>query len=200
MCIIRYWCFGKKLYWSGHKIFLSSARFAVGGQVVAIIGVFALDSNPLFHVSSPPLNTTSPLMLSSKGWGSREWVISFMVALVWILFTFFGKLPPSLRYWWSNGMHTSSQVGIMGSILMTKAVCWVTPSKVMVVRSFEVVAAYVLQVPSKYIPLEHFRSIDWEWQGLTRKLIFLFFFRSPYLMCQATGQTFWERAPSFRQC
>ena len=39
----------------------------------------------------------------------------------------------------------------MGSILMTKAVCWVTPSKVMVVRSFEVVAAYVLQVQSRYI-------------------------------------------------
>ena len=31
-------------------------------------------------------------------------------------------------------------------MLMTKAVCWVTPSKVMVVRSFEVVAAYLLQV------------------------------------------------------
>ena len=42
--------------------------------------------------------------------------------------------------------NATSQVGIMGSILMTKAVCWVTPSKVMVVRSFEVVAAYVLQV------------------------------------------------------
>jgi len=81
--------------------------FAIGGQVVAIIGVFALDSKPLFH-----------------GWGSREWVISFMVALV----------------------------GIMGSILMTKAVCWVTPSKVMVVRSFEVVAAYVLQVTVFDVP------------------------------------------------
>ena len=46
------------------------------------------------------------------------WILSFMVALV----------------------------GIIGSILMTKAICWVTPSKVMVVRSFEVVAAYILQV------------------------------------------------------
>ena len=42
-------------------------------------------------------------------------------------------------------------VGILGSILMTKAVCWVTPSKVMVVRSFEVVAAYVLQVPGCFL-------------------------------------------------
>ena len=46
----------------------------------------------------------------------------------------------------SPGKYIFAQVGIMGSILMTKAVCWVTPSKVMVVRSFEVVAAYVLQV------------------------------------------------------
>ena len=51
-------------------------------------------------------------------WDERMWILSFMVALV----------------------------GILGSILMTKAVCWVTPSKVMVVRSFEVVAAYILQV------------------------------------------------------
>ena len=42
----------------------------------------------------------------------------------------------------------------MGSILMTKAVCWVTPSKVMVVRSFEVVAAYVLQVCNSVSPYE----------------------------------------------
>merc|ERR1719219_270391 len=81
--------------------------FGIGGQVVAVIGVFALDSKPLFH-----------------GWGAREWVISFMVALV----------------------------GIMGSIAMTKAVCWVTPSKVMVVRSFEVVAAYILQVNVYDVP------------------------------------------------
>lgn len=43
-------------------------------------------------------------------------------------------------------------VGIIGSILMTKAVCWVTPSKVMVVRSFEVVAAYILQVTVFDVP------------------------------------------------
>lgn len=36
--------------------------------------------------------------------------------------------------------------GVLGSIVMTKAVCWVTPSKVMVIRSFEVVAAYLLQL------------------------------------------------------
>ena len=41
---------------------------------------------------------------------------------------------------------TILQVGIIGSMLMTKAVCWVTPSKVMVIRCFEVVYAYVLQV------------------------------------------------------
>ena len=42
-------------------------------------------------------------------------------------------------------------VGIVGSIMMNLAVCWVTPSKVMVVRSFEVVAAYVLQVPGCFL-------------------------------------------------
>ena len=54
MCIIQYWCFGKKLI---NNVRLSSSiltRFAVGGQVVAVIGVFALDSKPLFHVSPPP--------------------------------------------------------------------------------------------------------------------------------------------------
>ena len=48
----------------------------------------------------------------------------------------------------------------MGSILMTKAVCWVTPSKVMVVRSFEVVAAYVLQVRSKCLPIRRKSSFQ----------------------------------------
>ena len=59
----------------------------------------------------------------------------------------------------------------MGSILMTKAVCWVTPSKVMVVRSFEVVAAYVLQV--------------WIRCFYTTET----FSRSLFLMSQVTGQT-----------
>lgn len=75
--------------------------FAVGGEIVAVVGVLCLDEKPLF-----------------QDWEAKEWVLSFMVALV----------------------------GILGSMLMTKAVCWVTPSKVMVVRSFEVVAAYLLQV------------------------------------------------------
>jgi len=57
-------------------------------------------------------------------WEIREWVLSLMVAMV----------------------------GIMGSIVMTKAICWVTPSKVMVVRSFEVVAAYILQITVFDVP------------------------------------------------
>merc|ERR1712115_287638 len=43
-------------------------------------------------------------------------------------------------------------VGILGSIVMTKAIGWVTPSKVMVVRSFEVVAAYILQITVFNVP------------------------------------------------
>ena len=64
-------------------------------------------------------------------WDERMWILSFMVALV----------------------------GILGSILMTKAVCWVTPSKVMVVRSFEVVAAYILQVTLRLITMEFRQNI-----------------------------------------
>ena len=62
-------------------------------------------------------------------WDERMWILSFMVALV----------------------------GILGSILMTKAVCWVTPSKVMVVRSFEVVFSYLLQVTVFGLPA---RTLD----------------------------------------
>ena len=69
----------------------------------------------------------------------------------------------------------------MGSILMTKAVCWVTPSKVMVVRSFEVVAAYVLQV---WIRIRCFYTIE-------------MFSRSLFLMSQVTGQISWEQLLSF---
>ena len=57
-------------------------------------------------------------------WHIRQWMLSFMIALV----------------------------GILGSIVMTRAVCWVMPSKVMVVRSFEVVAAYILQVTVFDVP------------------------------------------------
>ena len=113
------------------------ARFSIGGQVVSIIGVFALDSKPLFQASICYLNHPFKLVLLDffQDWGSREWVISFLVALVW---------SPSKTF--TSDHCFNLKVGIMGSILMTKAVCWVTPSKVMVVRSFEVVAAYVLQV------------------------------------------------------
>jgi len=37
-------------------------------------------------------------------------------------------------------------LGIVGSILMTKAVCWVSPAKSMVIRSFQVIISYVVQV------------------------------------------------------
>ena len=59
-----------------------------------------------------------------QNWDDRMCILSIMVALV----------------------------GIIGSIMMNIAVCWVTPSKVMVVRSFEVVAAYILQVTVFDIP------------------------------------------------
>ena len=60
------------------------ARFSIGGQVVSIIGVFALDSKPLFQASIYYLNHPFKLFLLDffQDWGSREWVISFLVALV----------------------------------------------------------------------------------------------------------------------
>jgi len=81
--------------------------FGVGGLVVSIVGMFLRDSDHMVQT-----------------WNIKEWMLSFMVALL----------------------------GILGSIAMTKAVCWVTPSKVMVVRSFEVVAAYILQVTVYDVP------------------------------------------------
>jgi len=81
--------------------------FGVGGLVVSLVGMFLRDSEHMIQT-----------------WSIKEWMLSFMVALV----------------------------GILGSIAMTKAVCWVTPSKVMVVRSFEVVAAYILQVTVYDVP------------------------------------------------
>ena len=57
-------------------------------------------------------------------WDSLEWILAFLIALV----------------------------GILGSIIMNKAVCWVTPAKVMVVRSIEVVAAYILQLTVFSVP------------------------------------------------
>ena len=37
-------------------------------------------------------------------------------------------------------------LGIIGSVLMTKAVCWISPSKSMVIRSFQVIISYIVQV------------------------------------------------------
>ena len=37
-------------------------------------------------------------------------------------------------------------LGILGSVLMTKAVCWISPSKSMVIRSFQVIISYIVQV------------------------------------------------------
>jgi len=39
-----------------------------------------------------------------------------------------------------------SVIGIIGAMLMTKAVCWVTPAKTMVIRSLQIIVAYAIQV------------------------------------------------------
>ena len=43
-------------------------------------------------------------------------------------------------------------LGILGSVLMTKAVCWISPSKSMVIRSFQVIISYIVQVGLDSIP------------------------------------------------
>ena len=57
-------------------------------------------------------------------WQLRQWILSFMIAVS----------------------------SILGIIMMTKAVFLLMPSKVMVVRSFEVVVAYILQVTLFEVP------------------------------------------------
>jgi len=63
------------------------------------------------------LYVSDPKVMFSD-WTCNEWVLSCLIAML----------------------------GIMGSIVMNKAVQWVPPSRVMVIRSFEVVAAYILQI------------------------------------------------------
>ena len=45
-------------------------------------------------------------------------------------------------------------LGIIGSVLMTKAVCWISPSKSMVIRSFQVIISYIVQVGVTLDPLQ----------------------------------------------
>jgi len=75
--------------------------FAVGGLIISIIGIFVIDTDPLFN-----------------DWTATTWILCSQQALL----------------------------GIVGSMLMTKAVCWVLPSKLMVIRSFQVIISYAIQV------------------------------------------------------
>jgi len=75
--------------------------FAVGGLFISVIGIFAIDTDPLFH-----------------SWTATTWVLCSQQAAL----------------------------GIVGSMLMTKATCWVSPSKVMVIRSFQIIISYIIQV------------------------------------------------------
>ena len=80
--------------------------FAVGGLVISVIGIFAIDTEPLF-----------------QDWTPTTWILCSQQAAL----------------------------GIVGSMLMTKATCWVSPAKVMVIRSFQIIISYIVQVVSHYI-------------------------------------------------
>ena len=75
--------------------------FAAGGLIISTIGMFGIDTDPLF-----------------TNWTATTWILCSQQAVL----------------------------GIVGSMLMTKAVCWVQPSKVMVIRSFQVIISYAIQV------------------------------------------------------
>jgi len=75
--------------------------FAVGGLVISVIGIFAIDTEPLF-----------------QDWTATTWILCSQQAAL----------------------------GIVGSMLMTKATCWVSPAKVMVIRSFQIIISYIVQV------------------------------------------------------
>merc|ERR1712226_1376175 len=48
--------------------------------------------------------------------------------------------------WDAHTCLLQSFLGIFGSILATKAVCWVSPARSMVIRSIQIVISYIIQV------------------------------------------------------
>ena len=92
--------------------------FAIGGLLVSIIGILFLDSEPLFF----------------------EWTwVTWLLSIQQVILTPFTDIILTLPY-------IQAVLGILGSVLMTKAVCWMTPAKTMVIRSFQVIISYIIQV------------------------------------------------------
>ena len=79
--------------------------FAVGGQLVSLVGMFVFDTEPLFST-----------------WTVNTWILSSSQAIT----------------------------GLFGTILITKALRWVSPTQVMVIRTFQVVVSYIIQVDRLY--------------------------------------------------
>ena len=92
--------------------------FAIGGLLVSIIGILFLDSEPLFFE-----------------WTWVTWVLSIQQVRL--------SINPFTEY---TIPYIQALLGIVGSVLMTKAVCWMTPAKTMVIRSFQVIISYIIQV------------------------------------------------------
>lgn len=92
--------------------------FAIGGLLVSIIGILFLDSEPLFF----------------------EWTwVTWLLSIQQVILNPFTDIILTLPY-------IQAVLGILGSVLMTKAVCWMTPAKTMVIRSFQVIISYIIQV------------------------------------------------------
>jgi len=69
-----------------------------------------------------------------------------LVSIIGILFL--DSEPLFFEWTWVTWLLSIQQavLGIVGSVLMTKAVCWMTPAKTMVIRSFQVIISYIIQV------------------------------------------------------
>ena len=83
-------------------------------------------------------------------------VLVFWFAVGGLIISIIGILcldsTPLFQDWSTTTWLLSMQqavLGILGSILMTKAVCWVSPAKSMVIRSFQVIISYIVQVTEK---------------------------------------------------
>ena len=75
--------------------------FSLGGEIISILGMFLVDTTPLFST-----------------WTMSTWLLSV-----------------------GQGV-----LGLVGTVLILLALHWISPTKNKVIRSFQVVASYIIQV------------------------------------------------------
>jgi drug/metabolite transporter (DMT)-like permease len=80
--------------------------------------IFALIAMFTLQPLRPVIESLEPVRGVFEGWAAREWVLAVLLALL----------------------------GVAGNVLMTVGLQWITPSRAMILRGLEVLAAYFLQV------------------------------------------------------